>query len=356
LSADGRGAIAVLEVRGPGALERVARLASGTVLTPGDLRLVALRDGGLVLDRALVAVLGEREVELYLHGNPGLVADVLAALGGETCAAEPTSLERAAWDLLPDAPCEAAARLLLDQAEGALRRALAELLELSDEDARAGLDELLERARVARFALRPARVLLRGPVNAGKSTLFNSLYASERVLVSEQAGTTRDVVRERVQLGAWPVELWDTPGEREPAAPASRAQELELAGLALARELERAADLVLWLAPAGSRAPAAADFGGALELLESRADERREPAPRAISALTDPHGAARTVAELFRERFALPPQPWSAGAAVPFEERQVQALRAARAAPSAQRAGILEGLLASRVDPGARGG
>jgi tRNA modification GTPase len=235
LSADGRGAIAVVEVRGRGALERVKALASGTALAPGELRLLALRDGDQVLDRALVAVLAEDELELHLHGNPSLVERVLAALGGETQSDTAQGLERAALELLADAPCEAAARLLLDQAEGALRRELELLLELPDEQARAGLDTLLERARVARFALRPARVLLRGPVNAGKSTLFNALHASERVLVSEQAGTTRDVVRERVQLGEWPVELWDTPGEREQGAPASRALELERAGLALAR-------------------------------------------------------------------------------------------------------------------------
>jgi tRNA modification GTPase len=350
LSADGRGAIAVVEVRGRGALERVKALASGTALAPGELRLLALRDGDQVLDRALVAVLAEDELELHLHGNPSLVERVLAALGGETQSDTAQGLERAALELLADAPCEAAARLLLDQAEGALRRELELLLELPDEQARAGLDTLLERARVARFALRPARVLLRGPVNAGKSTLFNALHASERVLVSEQAGTTRDVVRERVQLGEWPVELWDTPGEREQGAPASRALELERAGLALARELERAADLVLWLAPAGTRAPEA-DFDGRLELLESRADERRDPSPGAISARTDPHGAARTVAELFRRRFALPPSAWSPGAAVPFDESQASALRSARAGPRARRVDVLQRLLAGRVDP-----
>jgi hypothetical protein len=270
---------------------------------------------------------------------------VLAALGGETRADEAPDLERAAQRLLAGADCEDAARILLDQSEGALRRELRELARLPDAAARARIDLLLERARVAAFALRPARVLLRGPVNAGKSTLFNALCGSERVLVSAEPGTTRDVVRERVRLEAWPIELWDTPGERvHPAAP-SRALELEQAGLELSRALERAAQLVLWLNPPGQQPPDPARFGTELLVLECRADERGAAHGAAISALIDPAGAVREVARRFRERFDLPPAPWVSGQAVPFEPQQVETLRAARTLPRERRAALLEGLL-----------
>lgn len=356
LSAEGRGAICVVALRGPGALARVAALASCADLATGSLRLVALEHAGERLDSALVAVIDQDEVELYLHGGRGVTEAVLHALGGESDADEAVDLEQAALRLMAAAPCEDAARILLDQAEGALRRELEELRVLPDAQARVRVAELLERARVARLALVPARVLLRGPVNAGKSTLFNALCGFERVLVSEEPGTTRDVVRERAQLGAWPIELWDTPGERPSAAPPSPGLDLERAGLALARELGRAADLLLWLAPKGEGVPVRAEDEAQFLVLASRADEMRSPAPGAICALSDPQGAVREVARRFREHFALPPAAWVSGAAVPFDEHQVEILRAARDLPRERRAELLEALLARRVEPQRRGG
>lgn len=345
LSAEGRGAISVVELRGAGALAAAAAIAPRARLTPGELCLVTLESGGERLDRALVAVLDPQRVELHLHGGRSVTEAVLAALGGESGAEKATELESRARRLLAAAPCEDAARILLDQSEGALRGELEELRGLPDEAARARIDALLERARVARFALRPVRVLLRGPVNAGKSTLFNALCGAERVLVGDEPGTTRDVVRESVRLGAWPVELWDTPGERSPAAPPSPALELEQAGLELACELERDAQLVLWLCPPGGRPPDPARFATDLLVLDSRADERPAPRGAAISALGDPQGAVREVARRFRERFDLPQAPWVAGQAVPFEERQVETLRTARDLPGERRGRLVESLL-----------
>ena len=349
LSAAGRGAIAVVAVRGADAISRVAGLTAGAHLRPGDVRLVELRRGDEALDRALAVVLAADEVELHLHGSPALVGEVLEALGGETPLPAAESLEERAWRALPAAPCEAAARILLDQAEGALRRELEALPALDEQQLDARLDALLERARVARFALRPARVLLRGPVNAGKSTLFNALVASERVLVSDEPGTTRDVVRERALLGGYPILLWDTPGERAAEAPATRAVELERAGLSLALELEAAADWVVWLAPPGAAAP---QDGERRAVFSSRADERGERAPHPLAAGPDPAGAVRALAARFRTHFGLPECAWEAGRGVPFEEGQVERLRAARAARGEARRAPLRGLLEPRVDPG----
>lgn len=335
----------MIELRGPGALAAAEALAPRVRLSRGELRLVTLESGGERLDRALVAVLDPQRVELHLHGGRSVAEAVLAALGGESPADEAPALESRARRLLAAAPSEDAARILLDQSEGALRRELEELRGLPDDAARARIDALLERARVARFALRPVRVLLRGPVNAGKSTLFNALCGADRVLVGDEPGTTRDVVREVVRLGAWPVELWDTPGERTAAAPRSPALELEQAGLELAHGLERAAQLVLWLCPPGERPPEPARFAADLLVLDSRADERPAPRGAAISAHSDPEGAVREVARRFRERYDLPSAPWSAGQAVPFEERQVEALRAARDLPRERRGQLVASLL-----------
>ncbi len=111
--------------------------------------------------------------------------------------------------------------------------------------------ELLE-ARIRRVAgtyraghawVDGARVALVGPVNAGKSSLFNALGGSVRALVSPVPGTTRDVLERRVELHGVALTLLDTAGERESSG-------LEAEGIALARALTDDADLFLVVVPA----------------------------------------------------------------------------------------------------------
>ncbi|MBK7643518.1 MAG: 50S ribosome-binding GTPase [Planctomycetes bacterium] len=190
--------------------------------------------------------------------------------------------------------------MLLDQAEGALRRELAALPAAEPLARRRALALLAERARVARWLVEPARVVIAGPANAGKSTLFNVLLGEERAIVHAEAGTTRDALREPALLGAYPVWLHDTAGERElePGA------EVEALGQARARLLVVGADLVLWL---DERAPARAPQFANLCRLPARA------------ALEHPESARARTSECFREALRLPAQPWEPGAGVPFE-------------------------------------
>jgi tRNA modification GTPase len=110
---------------------------------------------------------------------------------------------------------------------------------------------LLRLERAARVGLRlptPWRVVLRGVVNAGKSSLVNALAGYARSLVSPLAGTTRDLVETRLVLDGWEIELVDTAGETKsrevlPAA-------VELAGIERGRAAAGSADLVLELIPA----------------------------------------------------------------------------------------------------------
>jgi hypothetical protein len=244
--------------------------------------------------------------------------------------------------LLASAPSEAAARVLLDQAEGALDRALAALPTLSPEERAARAAELRAAAAVARYLLAPPVVVLAGPVNAGKSTLFNACLGRERVVAHPEAGATRDRIVERVQLGAYAVDLVDTAGERpigEPAegpcgehasalpGPGGAGTELERAGQALGRAARARADVVLWLDPGGAPPPA----GAGAVVLASRADEgppRTGGAPPAISALLDPGGARATVRAAVLAALSLPAVPWKPGAPVPFDELSTSALAA----------------------------
>jgi tRNA modification GTPase len=328
LTAAGRGAIRVLELSGPGAGEALRALCRSPLLAPGEFAPVMLRDArGELLDEAIVLFASPTRVELHLHGGPALVRRVLAEVGGAG-APSPASLEARAEARLAMAASDSAARMLLDQAEGALRRELEALCALADDALEARARLLAERGRSALHLVTPPRVVLAGPVNAGKSTLFNTLVGRERVVVDEAPGTTRDPVHERVQLGAYAVELHDTAGERE-LVPGREESDVERQGQALARELCRAADLVLWLVPPWGVAPPPAPRTC---LLASRADEaEHRPAWPALSASRAPGEARAVVVAALHTALALPREPWTSGAAVPFEPEWTETLARAPA-------------------------
>ena len=91
------------------------------------------------------------------------------------------------------------------------------------------------------------RVVLAGPPNAGKSTLFNALLESEAAIVSPQAGTTRDVIERPVALGGVPFTLVDIAGLRE-----FTEDQIEAIGIARAEDEITKADCVLWLGAEGA--------------------------------------------------------------------------------------------------------
>src|SRR6476620_5557996 len=85
------------------------------------------------------------------------------------------------------------------------------------------------------------RVVIAGPPNAGKSTLFNRLARREAAIVSPFPGTTRDVLESHLDLGGYPVTVVDTAGIRDTGDP------IEREGVRRAGEQTAGADLVLWV-------------------------------------------------------------------------------------------------------------
>ena len=321
----------MVEVQGAGAASLLSRIAT-RLPGPGELGVQSLRDGERMLEEAVLVCESTERFELHLTGSPPLVHEVLALLGGET-GETPESFESRAARRIGSAPSEAGARLLLDQSRGALREALGDHLEDSAADWSVFAAELLEAARVAEPALIPKRVALAGAANAGKSTLFNLLVGTDRVIVSDEPGTTRDAVSATTSFGNWPVVLIDTAGEREladerieveaerPERASQQAERLERAGQQVGRREREEADLVFWLEVAGGQKQGASSSEGLL-VLESRADECsgvERVSSRALSSHREPDRTRALVEELFRDFFDLPLSAWSPGAAVPFE-------------------------------------
>lgn len=313
----GHGALAVVRFSGEGVRELLAPLVRpmGGALPPRRARRVRLVDEGGVFDDGIAvfapgprSYTGEDTLEVTCHGNPLVVERLVqAAVSLGARPAPPGEFTRRAvlngkLDLLQAEAVDQLARATtpeglaigragLDGALGAfvaeLREGLVEVaaelearldypadeLALLDDEVLVGrLVEAARRCRAlaatqtaGRVLVEGARVALVGPVNAGKSSLFNALLGRRRALVHESPGTTRDVLEARCRIAGLDVVLLDTAGERATTDP------VEAAGLALARELVEEADLLLVVLRAAPDGPDDVERA----ILERTADRRR---------------------------------------------------------------------------------
>ena len=326
LSPRGHGGLSVLELRGDvaAALAHITRVGASDAR---ELQLVRLIAEGEELDEALLWRRSSNHAELHVHGSPAVVRRVTRALGSGSGPLLRSVWARAEW-MRARAARDLGPRILLDQFEGALARAISSWVSLPARDVVREIDVLLARSAALRPAIEPAVVVLAGPVNAGKSTLFNALVGRERVVVSPHPGTTRDVVVERVHLGGWPLDFVDTAGERAE----SELGAIERCGLDLGRAWRRRADLVLWLSPDRSPVPPPASAGRCVELRTkcdpSRVDSQAQP-PR-ISTREDAAAATRAVTRLVAAELGFPPDGWRPGEPLALDDVTRRELERAR--------------------------
>jgi tRNA modification GTPase len=113
--------------------------------------------------------------------------------------------------------------------------------------------ELTEKAAVGRVLRDGYRVVIVGKPNAGKSSLLNRLSGEEAAIVTEIAGTTRDILREQINIDGLAVELVDTAGLRDDP------DRIEEEGIRRARKALRSADAVLWIQDASATLERAID-------------------------------------------------------------------------------------------------
>ena len=294
----GRSAIALIRLSGSGSLE----IAQQVIHQPIDAlpdRIATLLPffsaAGAEIDRGLVTVFraphsytGHDLVEFSCHGGLLAPAQLLAALhaAGARPAVAGEFTRRAVLngklDLLQaeavgdliDATAPAQGRAALRQLDGrlslrihALREQMLELLALlaydidfPEEDdgpvpreriegflesAAESVERLLAGAPAGERLHDGALVVLAGRPNTGKSSLFNALLGSDRALVTEIPGTTRDTIEAATEMEGWPVRLADTAGIRETG------ETIERMGIEVSRRYLAAADLLLLCAEAG---------------------------------------------------------------------------------------------------------
>ena len=370
--------VAVIRLSGPRAGNAVARLA-GALPPPRRAVLRELRDvDGVVLDRALVlffpspaSVTGEDCAEFHVHGGRAVVAAVLRALGAlpGLRQAEAGEFTRRAFvngrmdltgaEALADligAETEAQRRLALDNVEGGQQalysgwrsrllhaRAMIEAeLDFADEadvpgavsdriwtDMRELCEEIdghVEGFRAAEVVRDGFCVVLVGAPNAGKSSLLNALARREVAIVTDVAGTTRDLVEVTLDLDGMKVLVVDTAGLRETQ------DKVERIGVEKAIAAASRADLVLELVD--PRAPEQDQVDRAWQAPVLRVATKsdlwgttNDGFDHVISVVTA-DGLGRLIAEIARRAETAGTRQ---GAAVPTRLRHVELLRATKA-------------------------
>lgn len=268
----GRGALAVVRLSGPNAFPIARKHVQAWPPEPRVVHLSVIHDENESLDQALVTLFpgpnsftGDDTVEISTHGGYMVPTSIVAALiSSGARQALPGEFARravlngkldilqaeAVGDLI-DARSRAMQHAALGQLDGGLSRRLLELrddlielealiaydIDFPEEDdgpvprerieravreVRGSLASLLATAGAGELIREGALVVIAGPPNAGKSSLFNALLGKSRAIVTEIPGTTRDALEAVIDSGKFPLRLVDTAGLRESCDPIER--------------------------------------------------------------------------------------------------------------------------------------
>ena len=300
-TAQGRGGVGIVRVSGPLALP-IAEALAGRAPRPRHAHYGPWRDAeGQVLDQGILlyfpgphSFTGEDVLELQGHGGPvvlDLLLDRCLALGARQ--AQPGEFSQRAFlnDKLDLAQAEAIADLIEASSAQAARNALRSLQGEFSRQVHALSEELIQlriyveaaidfpeeaidfladghvlgqleaiRARLAQVRRAAGQgallrdgmtVVIAGRPNAGKSSLLNALAGREAAIVTDIAGTTRDLLREHIHIDGMPLHVVDTAGQRDTE------DQVERIGVERALRAIEEADRILLLVDA--TAPEAAD-------------------------------------------------------------------------------------------------
>ena len=350
-------------------LNRLFHAANGLRLVEQPSGKIAFGQWGLAdAEDLVVCRTAPDAMEIHCHGGEAAVRRVLDDLANAGCRVVEWFDQVVDNSGLIDAECQLVlsrtstwrtTKFALQQASGLLKNSFQQFVDFENRSVESlveAVDRLLEWSDFGLHLSTPWNVVLTGRPNVGKSSLINALLGYQRAIVFDQPGTTRDVVTGETAFDGWPVVLADTAGLRDADAG------LEAAGIELARERLRSADLRLVLLDV-SQVPTAQDeqilaewpdslVVGHKADLENRWGSRLPRDAILVSSVTN--AGLSDLQRVLVNR--LVPKVPMAGSPIPVTIRQVEALRVIRAAATAdeRREGV-ERLIYGTLNPDREG-
>lgn len=310
-TANGIGAIGIIRVSGNQSFEIVNKIFEGKNLEKVDSHTVHygfIKDEDETIDEVMISVFHapktfttENSVEISFHGSPYIGKKILEALiknGARMAKAGEFTMRAFMNGRIDLSQAESIADLIASENEASRKVALNQLkggisneisflrndllnftslieleLDFAEEDVEFAdrtalksllykiedkLNSLIESFQYGNAIKNGTAVAIIGKPNAGKSTLLNALLKEERAIVSNIAGTTRDTIEEILHIKGHAFRLIDTAGLRETA------DEIEAIGVKKAKEKVENAEILVYLADAGTE-----DFSEDIEMIKS---------------------------------------------------------------------------------------
>jgi len=310
-TANGIGAIGIIRVSGNQSFEIVNKIFEGKNLEKVDSHTVHygfIKDEDETIDEVMISVFHapktfttENSVEISFHGSPYIGKKILEALiknGARMAKAGEFTMRAFMNGRIDLSQAESIADLIASENEASRKVALNQLkggisneisflrndllnftslieleLDFAEEDVEFAdrtalksllykiedkLNSLIESFQYGNAIKNGTAVAIIGKPNAGKSTLLNALLKEERAIVSNIAGTTRDTIEEILHIKGHAFRLIDTAGLRETA------DEIEAIGVKKAKEKVEKAEILVYLADAGTE-----DFSEDIEMIKS---------------------------------------------------------------------------------------
>jgi tRNA modification GTPase len=225
MTGKGTGAIATIQVYGDSAKSVIEKIFKPPVeLKVGKIHIGTITDGNQTIDQATIGCEGPDTFAVNCHGNPLIAEQIMQLLqkhkvklltakqmiamtftGNNTIALE-------AKLMLPKVKTIEGTNIILNQIDSGLTIAADNWLKMPLNQIFSEAQKITNASEIAKFIIFGCKIVLAGPPNSGKSTLFNQLLGKEKAIVTNIKGTTRDWISGEFKIGPLAIELIDTAG------------------------------------------------------------------------------------------------------------------------------------------------
>ncbi len=253
----GTGAIATIELCGQNAHTVLAKIFKPkgqreAVFQSGKILLGSITDAEKTIDQVTIGCQSQDDFAIHCHGNVLIVEMIMELLeqhGVKLITAQSLLTKRPADNsiqieaklALTKARTLDGARIITNQIKSGLTK---QLEKWQSDPATITIERakgIFDQSQTAKLFIEGCKIVLAGPPNSGKSTLFNSLCGKQKAIVTDIKGTTRDWVSARCKLGPLSVDLIDTAGLDSAMAESAIDSESQ----ARAKKMLQNADLIL---------------------------------------------------------------------------------------------------------------